>query len=373
MIHGRKMNMTKNYIRRKSQLAFLNSNKEIQVGRKEDLPLAFETIEEINQDSPWVERVQDGMTSTVYKIKVDGQYYALKKKRKKILAKNIDGQISFLNEIQRRRDFEKLRRTVPQLCSGIVETIYASLKHGFIISPWIEGKRITHLDRSDIFDNLFETIYYLECNGFFEWDLCSGNLLLVDDKQVKLFDFGYTYLYNPLSEYNSVGKDEPIFHGVERFETRMLMRYLIIEGEKMGEDKMFDVYRIEKEVALKYYMKKLRWSEEHKADDDVIIWIKKIMELWELGLTNKDNLKQLFMLESFRSYVLDVNTDINGDCCSWMTLKKVDRILKMLSSDYDLLKENNGLFWGDEILGKKKLIEKYNRKKLLVKKYKVHE
>jgi len=365
------MNMNKDYIRKKSQLLFLNSNKEIQVGRKENLPLSIDDIKEINQESLVVEEVLKGFTSIVYKIKVDGQYYALKKKREKAIVRNIDGRTSFLNEIQRRRDFENLKKTVPQLCSGIVETIYASLKHGFILSPWIEGKCITRLNGRNIYEHLFDTIYYMECNGFFEWDPCSGNILVVDGNQVKLFDFGYTYSYNPLSEYNSVGKKEPIFHGVERFETRTFMGYLMNYIEKKGEEKILDEYRIEKEIALKYYIKKLRWLEKRRADDDIIIWIKEVTELWELGLTNRDRLRQLYMLESFRSYVLDVNTDINGKCCGFRTLKKADRIIEMLRNHYDFLKQNDGLFWGDELLSKQKLIEKYKRNKDKVIKYKI--
>lgn len=361
--------MTKNYVRKRDQLLILNSDKEIQVGKKEDLPLSIEELEEINQESPWVEEISKGLTAIVYKIKVDGQYYALKKKRKKTLARNIDAQLAFLNEIQRRRDFEKLKKTVPQLYNRIAETIFASLKHGFILSPWIKGECITLQNSRDIYENLFDTFYLMECNGFFEWDICSNNLLLVDNNQVMLFDFGCTYLYNPLYEYNSAGKKEPIFHGVERFETRMLMTYFLINKNIMTEDMILCEYRTEKETALKYYIRKLRWLEEHRADDDIINWIKEIMERWEWGLRNSDNLELLYRLESFRSYVLDVNNDINGKYCNFMSRKKLDQILKKLSSDYDLLKQNNGFFWGDELLSKEKLIEKYSRKKVLIEKY----
>ena len=97
------------------------------------------------------------------------------------------------------------------------------------------------------------------------------------------------------------------------------------------------------------------------------------MEHWEWGLRNNDSLKRLYMLESFRSYVLDVNNDINGKCCNFMTNIKIDKIIKELTSNYDLLKQNNGLFWGDELLSKKKLIEKYNNKKKLARKYEIQK
>lgn len=360
--------MSKSAIRRMNQLSFLNSKEEIEVGSKEDLPLPVEVLKKIDQDSPWVEKVFQGLTTIVYKIKIDGKYYALKKKREKILVQGVDGQTSFLNEIQRRKDFESLKKTALELNEIIVETSYASLNHGFILLPWIRGQHISQLNK-DIYENLFYSLYCMECNGFFEWDLSWGNMLLVNGSQIKLFDFGYTYLYNPLLEYNSLGKEKPVFHGVERFESRMFMTYLIDQEEKILEDKVLDEYKVEKEVALKYYIKKLRWLEKHRADDDIIAWTKGIIKLWEWGLRDNDSLKELYILESFRSYVVDVSADISGKSCSPMTIKKVNRVLELLNNEYDLLKENKGLFWGDELLSKQNLIDKYRRSKSRAEKY----
>ncbi len=53
-----------------------------------------------------------------------------------------------------------------------------------------------------------------------EWDLCSGNLLVDRQEQLWLFDFGYMYPFDPLREFNSNGLADPLFHFVERFETR---------------------------------------------------------------------------------------------------------------------------------------------------------
>ncbi|WP_432665632.1 hypothetical protein R9X47_05000 [Wukongibacter baidiensis] len=365
--------MSKDYVRKKSQLLFLNSNKEIQVGRIEDLPLSIDYIKKIDRDSLEVQKVFKGFTSIVYKIKVDGKSYALKKKREKAVIRNIDARVSFLNEIQRRRDFENLKKTAPRLYDGIVKTIYASLNNGFILSPWINGDDITLVNGREVYENLFDTIHHMECNGFFEWDPCPGNILVVNGNQVKLFDFGYNYVFNPLSEYNSAGKKEPIFHGVERFETRTFMGELLVKVEDMGEDRVLTEYKVEKEAALKYFEKKLRWLEEQQANDDIIIWMRRAIERCELGLTNEDSLKRLYILESFRSYVLDVNIDIAGKWCNWRTLKQVDRILKILNRDYDLLKQDSGLFWGDELLSKKKLIEKYKKSRDKVIEYKARD
>ena len=60
LLHEGKINMTNNYVRRRDQLLILNLDKEIQVGRNEDLPLSIEKLEKANQDSPWVEDILKG-------------------------------------------------------------------------------------------------------------------------------------------------------------------------------------------------------------------------------------------------------------------------------------------------------------------------
>lgn len=75
--------------------------------------------------------------------------------------KNVDGQTSFLNEVQRRRDFTELKRhpETASLFTHIVDTHYASLREGIILSPWIEGERLQHFD-ARVFDQLFGTIVH---------------------------------------------------------------------------------------------------------------------------------------------------------------------------------------------------------------------
>jgi len=351
--------MGKSDTRRKEQLDILAAGSEIEVGDINNLPAGISELLEIGDDSKYVEaHIGSGLTADVYKLKINGAYWNLKKKREEILVKNIDGQTSFLNEIQRRRDFEKLKKENAGAYSGIVDTAYASLNNGIILSPWIEGKPIEKYTRETL-DDLFNTLYHIDTAGLFEFDLCPGNLLTQKDGTVRLFDFGYMYPYDPLREFNPDGMENPLFHPVERFETRSFMQYLMDIEEGPGEAPALNEYRTEKECAVKYYRKKVRWLEENNADKNIIEWVKNIVIQWETGLSSGPALEKLYAMEAFRSYVLDIHDDLGGQSCTRETLKKVERVIHKIENDHKVLNENLCLFWGDEKLSRAELLSKY--------------
>ncbi|HNY12604.1 MAG TPA: hypothetical protein PKK26_13525 [Candidatus Wallbacteria bacterium] len=346
-------------IRRKNQLDFLAGGCEIEIGDPDKLPLAISEFINIDGGSEYVEKhIRSGLTADVYKLKINGGYWNLKKKRGEILVKNIDGQTSFLNEIQRRRDFERLKKVNPHAYSGIVDTAYASLNGGIILSPWIEGGHIKKYTR-EIFENLFNTLYNIDIAGFFEYDLCPGNLLIQNDGSVRLFDFGYMYPYDPLNEYNADGREIPLFHPAERFESRNFMQYLMDTEEDSGIDLALSEYEMEKNIALKYYHKKFGWLKENNAASDILAWMLNFIKLWETGLSSLDELKKLYDMESFRSYVLDIHDDVSGQSCTRETLKKTERVLSKIGNGYKCLYENRCFFWGDEKLNQAELLGKY--------------
>ncbi|MCK4831068.1 hypothetical protein KA005_85950 [bacterium] len=63
----------------------------------------------------------------IYKIQAYGRYWCLKKKRDEVLVKNIDGQTLFLNEIQRRQEFDRLKNDPVKghRFKNIIDTIHA--------------------------------------------------------------------------------------------------------------------------------------------------------------------------------------------------------------------------------------------------------
>ena len=54
--------------------------------------------------------LESGLTARVFQLKLAGAAYALKKARPNCLVQNLDGQTSFLNELQRRAEIDALRQ-----------------------------------------------------------------------------------------------------------------------------------------------------------------------------------------------------------------------------------------------------------------------
>ena len=102
--------MNKEAFRRKSQLEFVASDQDLTVGEEALLPMSLEALQNTNQSSEYVMESYDaGLTGVVYHICIAGKHYNLKLKRKESLVQNTDGQTSFLNVVQRRRDFQLLK------------------------------------------------------------------------------------------------------------------------------------------------------------------------------------------------------------------------------------------------------------------------
>lgn len=356
-------------LRRKRQLEILGSGIEIELGDIKKLPLSIEEIKKIDKNSNYVsEYFGGGLTGEVFKISVNGKDYTLKKVREEILVKNIDGQTSFLNEVQRRKDFERAKQEDKEAYKAVVNTIYASLNHGFILSEWIEGEKIYRYNR-EIYKNIFNTMLNVEISGNFECDYAHGNLLIQEDGTVRIFDFGYMYPFDIRNDYNSDGKEIPLFHIVERFETRNYMQYLMDLGENYGIKLVLKEFREEKEEAISVYKKKLEYLDKNNGSEDIKNWISSFIKLWEQGIETEKSLKLLYDLESFRSYVLDIEDDLGGKSCNPDTMKKLEKVIETLEKDYDYLKMHNGFFWGDEKLSENEILKKYKEMRVLIEKY----
>ncbi|HYO54044.1 hypothetical protein [Archangium sp.] len=350
--------------RQQAQLAFLASGEQLEVGERSALPLPLEELAGTTTSSAHVVKsFESGLTAHIYKIMAGGRAWTLKRQRAESLVKNVDGQTSFLNEVQRRGDFTELKRrpeTAP-LFTHIVETQYASLRDGIILSPWIEGERLQHFD-GRVFEQLFSTIVNLELNGFFEWDFCPGNIL-DDGSRLTLFDFGYMYRFDPREHYNNNGLATPLFHGVERFETRNFFDFLLRNPRGLDEQGHLEAYREEKQSALKHYEDKLIRLEALKAAEHVLQWQGTINQRWRRALGSSESLQRLYLVEGFRSNVLDLFDDLHGKSCTPMTLKKADFAVMMLRKHFSLLKEEKGLFFGDEEKTQAELVARYQELK----------
>lgn len=352
--------MTPTELRRQKQVAFLESDQNIIIGSLVDFPLRIEDVLAMTEDSPFVvQKIESGLTSLNYNIQVQGNKYNIKVKRQKILVSNLDGQTSFLNEIQRRYELEEIRKTNPMLDKGIVKTIYANLHEGIIISNFIDGVHPENYEERDL-ENFFNVLFHLDTNGFFEWDLCKGNIMK-EGSQFILFDFGYMYRFNPLKEFNSEGLNAPNFHPIERFETRHYLHVLRDLEESVSKGK----YRVLKRLTKDYFNRKVEFLLDHNADEVVIKHYQSLIQ--HLGNILMDNraLEVHYISDMYRATALDIEDDISGKSCTKYTLEKVAYMKKLIQNEYTLLSSNN-VFLHEDRLSQSDLLNRYQDLEKLV-------
>lgn len=343
-----------------AQLAFVASGQALVVGGLAASPWPLECLRDPGDDDPLViERFDGGLTATVYRLRdAAGRDWTLKRARELARVKNVDGQTSFLNEVQRRADFERLKREPggEQRWEGIVDTAFASFRDGFMLSPWIAG---THIDDWD--QRRLSQLLALACEmwlaGLFEWDLCRGNLL-DDGRQLRLFDFGYLYRFDPLRHFNSAGQgtDQPLFHPAERFESRHFCAHLL-ELEARDPGAALALFRLEKEIALAAYRRMFSIAASRGAQTVVLHWLDSIMARWAVAL--RGDAAALYLAENWRSHALDLHDDLSGKSCTPMTLRRVDWLLRALREHEAALRSQQAFFWGDEVLDREALIARY--------------
>ncbi|MDO6686564.1 MULTISPECIES: phosphotransferase [unclassified Agarivorans] len=356
--------------RQQAQLHFQQGEQNIVVGNAAACPLPPEQLASLDIDSEYVVEVFDGgLTAVVLHLCINGRHYNLKRRRPKALVHNVDGETSFLNEVQRRRDIQALKDqpATAKAFTHVVTTLYANYRLGFILSPWIDGKPLCSFSR-EIFRQIFATQFALEQAGLMEWDLSPGNIIY-DGRQIHLFDFGYMYTYNPLEHYNSDGLDAPAFHAAERLETRNVFGYLLRYQDVMTAADQLAIYRELKEAALDVYTQKLIWLKQRYAQPAIIQWQTDIIERWEYALDNERSLKNLFVAESFRSHCLDIADDISGKSCTPMTLKRIDKVITMAATVYLQLQNNGALLFDNASLEQVDLIKKYQDYRSLAAQY----
>mgnify|MGYP003376855251 CR=1 FL=1 len=236
-------------------------------------------------------------------------------------------------------------------------TLYASWLDGVILSPWIEGHALQRFDAA-IFEQVFSVIVALELAGFFEWDLCHRNIV-EDGQRITLFDFGYMYRFDPLRHFNNNGLATPLFFGIERFETRAFFDHLLHNPSRLEEPALLALYRLEKEHALAHYEAKHAELTARAAAPEVLIWQAAINARWRHALRSPEALQRLYLVESFRSHVLDLLDDVHGKTCTPRTLARADRVLSLIREHFSLLQEEHGLFFGDELKSREQLMSRY--------------
>ncbi|MCK8061597.1 MULTISPECIES: AarF/UbiB family protein [unclassified Fusibacter] len=344
--------------RQEKQLAFDRSVQNLTFGSLSGTGLTLEDLVCMDFRHKYVVKTYDsGLTATVFKVKTH-RLFNYKKKRATSLVKNIDGQTSFLNEIQRRIEFAELSETDSVIERHMVKTVYADYRQGVLLSEWIEGNHPATITESFV-DQLLDVSFAMQRKGTFEWDLCSGNLLIDPSGTLKLFDFGYCYRFDPLKEINPEGLNAPMFHALERFETRYSMFELLKIEEENSLAQALKIYKMTKEVAIRHYSDHVLWLTDHHACAEVVDFFKALVNEWQAAIDSKENLYGLYKKEAIRSHILDIHDDLAGQSCTVNTLKRLDAVLNWIVEDYDLLNSSDSFFWEDQSRTKDELVIHY--------------
>ena len=360
-------------LRHAQQLAFTAGSEELEVGDPAGLPLTLDTLARLGAGSPEVlQHLDAGLTANVFRLRDPaGREWTLKRARPQALVRNVDGQTSFLNEVQRRADVERLKHEPggEARWRAIVDTRYASFRRGIILSPWIAGEVVHEWDERRL-EQVFETICALWVEGLFEWDLSPGNIL-DDGTQLRLFDFGYMYRFDPLRHFNTAGHgaDEPVFHPAERFETRNHCAWLLQLERSGGMAPALAAFRREKEIALEAYRRMRARIAARGAEATVLHWLDGITTRWSDALRGDG--AALYLAENWRSHVLDLDDDLRGQTCTPMTLQRADWILAALRDHHDALQQHDAFLWGDRGQGQAVLLERYAAQRRQAQKFQV--
>lgn len=342
------------------QLAFSAGSANIEVGERQALPWPVQALSGIRGDEPQVvQRLDSGLTAFVYQLHDGARHWTLKRARPQALVRNVDGQTSFLNEVQRRADLERLKRAPggEARWQAIVDTRYASFRDGAILSPWIDGEAVRQWDERRL-GQVLQAACALWTEGLFEWDLCPGNLL-DDGTQLRLFDFGYMYRFDPRRHFNSAGNgtDQPLFHPAERFETRNYCAHLLQLEQTEGQAAALAAFRREKFIALEAYRHMRSAIAGQGADAVVLGWLDGVITRWADAL--RGDAADLYLAENWRSHVLDLDDDLRGQTCTPMTLRRADWLLAALREHPDALQRCDAFFGGDRGLHRAALLQRY--------------
>ena len=350
--------------RRRRQLAFLASGQELALGDARRAPLPAEALRTLQPGHPAVREVHaSGLTAIVYKLHGMGRDWAVKQARPACLVKNVDGQTSFLNELQRRAELAALKDQPggTDRWRALPETTHASLREGVIVSPWIDGHGVSEWDERSL-AQLFDAGRELVRAGFFEWDFCPGNVL-DDGRQIRLFDFGYMYRFDPLRHFNSAGNGTsvPQCHLAERIETRHVFGWLLKLEQTQGMDAALTAFRLVKTIALDTYERLHAELQQDGASATVLDWLALITRRWRDALAG--DLQGLYLQEGWRSHTLDLDDDLHGQTCTPSSLKRADWLLAALQQSHAELARQGAFMGGDAALSQTQLLSAYQRKR----------
>jgi tRNA A-37 threonylcarbamoyl transferase component Bud32 len=348
---------TINEVRQQRSVEFLQRGVEFSFGEHADCPMSPVALASIDRRHALVKKtLNSGLTATVYKVAIGERAFALKRVREACKVQNLDGKTSFLNELQRHAELRVLRESGVQL-PGVIAPLYGSLRHGFVISNWIEGERVMRWDARRIRQVLELGARLIE-HGFFEWDFCPGNLL--DDGQVVwMFDFGYMYRFDPLTQINNAGNglNCPQFHLAERIEARNLFAYLLEIERDRGEAAALDLFRLQKEIASETYEQLRDRLARKGASRFVLSFYGDLIARWHSALNG--DLQTLYLHDAWRAHSADLADDLRGTTCTNGTLLRAQWLIARARTHHAQLCAIGALNQEDRALSAQALTGRY--------------
>lgn len=332
--------LTLDQARQQANLAFIASGAEFAFGDPAALPLPVAELKVLNVNSPGVEALRDGgLTAEVLCLNHAGHRWAIKRARAQCRVRNPDGQTSFLNELQRHAEL------APLALPGIVSPVYGSLRDRLVVSPWIAGRHPGVLDERQA-RTLLEAGCALIEHGFFEWDYSAGNLL-DDGQRLWLYDFGYCYRFDPLTQFNSAGhgRDCPQHHLAERIEGRHLFGALLDAGSDADAVPHFLHF---KRLAVHAYENLARRLASRGATAEVLNHYLGLASRWRRELAQDPG--QLYLASAWQAHSSDLDDDLRGRSCTPRTLRRAQWLQQALREHGALLRKSGALPTADAAL-----------------------
>jgi len=340
--------------RQQANLAFIASGAEFAFGDARALPLPIAELQALHADSPGVEAVLDGgLTAEVLRLNHGGRRWAVKRARPECRVRNDDGRTSFLNELQRHADVAALRAQGAVL-PGVIEPIYGSLRDGLVVSPWIDGRHIGVFDDRQA-RTLLEAACGLAEHGLFEWDYSAGNLL-DDGERVWLYDFGYCYRFDALTQFNSAGdgSTHPRHHPVERIEGRHFFGALLDAGDDAQALPHFIAF---KRLAVDAYEALAGRLAARGATPAVLAHYRGLAARWRAALATDPT--RLYLEDAWQAHASDLADDLHGRSCNPRTLRRAQWLQRAVREQAAALRATGTLAADDAVLTDTALLQRY--------------
>lgn len=340
--------------RQQANLAFIASGAEFAFGDAAALPLPVAELKALTAASPGVEAVHNGgLTAEVICLHHAGRRWAVKRARAECRVRNPDGQTSFLNELQRHAEL------APLALPGVIAPIYGSLCAGLVVSPWISGRHPGVLDERQA-RALLETGCALIEHGFFEWDYSAGNLL-DDGERLWLYDFGYCYRFDPLTQYNSAGHglEAPQHHLAERIEGRHLFGALLDAG---SDDAALPHFLAFKRLAAQAYDDLADRLAARGATERVLHHYRGLAARWRHALAHAP--AQLYLADAWQAHGSDLDDDLRGRSCTPRTLRRARWLQQALREHGRTLRDCGALAAEDAALDDDTLLARLREREL---------